>query len=99
MLIVLISPGRAVPAAVVAGASGATRPFAVVQPWMLGLLRGDAVGEGVTLVRRVVGILVPGTLGVKEPIDLLLVEGGALLGPIGDGNGVVRAVLVLAGLG
>ena len=30
---------------------------------------------------------VPGTLGVKEPVEVLLVEGGALLGPIGDDDG------------
>ena len=98
MLIVLISPGRAVPAAVATGASGATRPFAVVQTWALGLLGGDAVGEGAALACRVVGVLVPGALGVKEPVELLLVEGGALLGPIGDGDGVVRAALALASL-
>ena len=66
---------------------------------MLGLLRGDAVGEGVTLVRHVVGILVPGALGIKEPVELLLIEGGVLLGPIGDGNSVVGAALALASLG
>jgi hypothetical protein len=46
----------------------------------------------------VVGVLVPGALGVKEPVELLLVEGGALLGSIGDGDGVVGAALTLAGL-
>ena len=45
-----------------------------------------------------VGILVPGALGVKEPVELLLVEAGTLLGP-SDGDGVVRAALVLTGLG
>jgi len=50
-------------------------------------------------VRHVVGVLVPGALGIKEPVELLLVEGGALRGPIGDGDGVVRAVLALASLG
>ena len=46
-----------------------------------------------------VGILVLGALGVKEPVELLLVEGGALLGPIGDGDGVVGAALALASPG
>jgi hypothetical protein len=81
------------------GASGATRPIAVVKPGSLGLLWGDAVGEGAALARRVVGVLVPRALGVENPIKLLLVEGGALLGPIGDGDSVVRAMLALAGLG
>jgi len=47
----------------------------------------------------VVGVLVPGALGVKEHLELLLVKGHALLGPIGDGDVIVGAVLVLAGLG
>jgi hypothetical protein len=66
---------------------------------MLGFLRGDTIGEGAAFAHRVVGILVPGTLGVKEPVELLLVEGGALLRPIGDRDGVVVAVLALACLG
>ena len=41
----------------------------------------------------------PGALGVKEPVKLLLVKGGTLLGPIGDGDGVIGAALVLASLG
>ena len=57
------------------------------------------VGEGAVLARRVVGILVPGTFGIKEPVELLLVEGGTLLGTIRHGDGVLRAALVLAGLG
>ena len=97
----LVSPGRAVSAAAATGASGATRPFAVVEPGSLGLFGGDAVGEGAALARRVVGVLMPGALGVKEPVELLLVEGGALLGPIGssDGDGVVGAALALVSLG
>ena len=46
----------------------------------LRLFWGDAVGEGAALARRVVGVLVPGTLGIKEPVELHLVEGGVLLG-------------------
>jgi len=46
-----------------------------------------------------IGVLLPGALGIKEPIDLLLVEGGALLGPIGNGDCVVVAALAVAGLG
>ena len=45
-----------------------------------------------------ISVLVPGTLGVKEPVEFLLVEGGALLGPIGDSDGVVGAALALASL-
>ena len=99
MLVVLVLPVRAVSTAAATGASGATRPFAVVEPSSLGLFWGNAVGEGAALVRHVVGVLVPGALGIKEPVELLLVEGGALRGPIGDGDGVVRAVLALASLG
>ena len=57
------------------------------------------VGEGAVLARRVVGILVPGTFGIKEPVKLLLIEGGALLGSVGDGDGVIGATLALASLG
>ena len=99
MFVVLISPGRAVPVSAAARASGSTRPFTVVRPWTLGLLRCDAVGEGTALARRAVGVLMPGALGIKEPVEFLLVEGGALLGPIGDGYGVVRAALALTSLG
>ena len=99
MLIVLVSPGRAVSAAAAMGASGAARPITIVQPGSLGLFWGNAVGEGAALARRMVGILVLGALGVKEPVELLLVEGGALMGPIGDSDGVVEAALALAGLG
>jgi len=81
------------------GASGGTRPIAVVQSWSLRLLLGDTVGEGAALTRHVVGVLVLGALGAKEPIKLLLVEGGALQGPIGDGDGVVGVALALTGLG
>ena len=99
MLIVLVSPGRVISTAAATGASGAAWPFAVVEPGSLGLFGGDAVGEGAALARRVVGVLVPGALGVKEPVELLLIEGGALLGLIDDGDGVVWAALALASLG
>ena len=99
MLVVLVSPGRAVSAAAAMGASGAARPITIVQPGSLGLFWGNAVGEGAALARRVVGLLVPGTFGIKEPVELLLVEGGALLRSISDDDGVVEAALALAGLG
>ena len=50
-------------------------------------------------MRGVIGILVPGAFGVEEPVEFLLVKGGALLGSVGDGDGVVRAALTIAGLG
>ena len=99
MLGLLVSPGRAVPATAATGASGATRPLAIIEPGSLGLLWSDAVGEGMALTRCVVGILVPGTFGIKELVELLLVEGGALLGSIGDDNSVVGAMLAITGLG
>ena len=46
-----------------------------------------------------VGILVSRALGIKEPVELLLVEGGALLRSISDGDGVVGAALVAAAAG
>ena len=98
MFIFLVSPGRAVPAAAAAGASGATRTITVVQSRALGLFWGNAVGEGAAFACRVVGVLVPGTFGIKEPVELLLVEGGALLRLIGDGDNVVVATLAFAGL-
>ena len=99
MFIFLVTPGRVVSADAAAGASGATRTITVIQSRALGLFWGDAVGEGATFARRVVGVLVPGIFGIKEPVELLLVEGGALLRPIGDGDGVVGAALALASLG
>ena len=89
----------AVSAATAAGASGATRPFTVIEPGPLGFLWSDAVGEGVTFSRGVVGVFVPGALGVEEPIELLLVEGGMLLRPVGDHDGIVGAALAFVGLG
>jgi len=47
----------------------------------------------------VVGVFVPGALGVEEPVKFLLVEGSTLLGPIGDSDGVVGASFALASLG
>ena len=54
---------------------------------------------GVSFSRGVVGVFVLGALGVEEPIELLLVEGGMLLRPAGDGNDIVGAALAIAGLG
>ena len=79
--------------------SGATRPFTVIEPGPLGFLWSDAVGEGTTFSHGVVGVFVSGALGVEEPVKLLLVEGSTLLRPVGDDDGVVGAVLVIAGLG
>ena len=98
MLVVIISPGRMISVAAAVGVSGATGPIAVVQPGALGLFLGDAVGECAALARHVVGVLVPGAFGIKEPVELLLVEGGALLRSISDGDDVVGAALALAGL-
>ena len=52
-----------------------------------------------TFSRGVVGIFMPGALGVEEPVELLLVEGGALLRSVGDSDSVVGAALAIAGLG
>ena len=69
----------------------------MLQP--LRLLWSDAIGEGATFSRGVVGVFVPRALGVEEPVELLLVEGGTLLRPVGDGDGVVGAALAIVGLG
>jgi hypothetical protein len=47
----------------------------------------------------VVGVFVPGALGVEEPTELLLVKRGTLLRPISDSNSVVEPTLVIVGLG
>ena len=52
-----------------------------------------------TFSRGVVGVFVPGALGVEEPVKLLLFKGGALLRPVGNSDGVVEATLAVAGLG
>ena len=98
MFIVIISPGRAVSATAATGASGATRPITIIYPGTLVLIRGDTVGKRTALSHHVVSVLMPGAPGIEEPVELLLVEGGALLWSIGDGDGVVEAVLTLAGL-
>jgi hypothetical protein len=99
LLIVLVSPGQAVFCSRSHGSFWSYLAYTIIQPGSLNLFWGTAVGEGAALTRRVVGILVPGALGIKEPFELLLVEGGALLGPIGNGDGVVGAALAIAGLG
>ena len=63
------------------------------------ILWSDAVGEGATFSCGVVGVFVLGALGVEEPVKLLLVEGGALLRPVGNSDGVVGATLAVTSLG
>ena len=75
------------------------RPFTVIEPGPLGFLWSDAVGEGATFSRRVVRIFVLGALGVEEPVELLLVEGGTLLRPVGNSDGIVGAALAITGIG
>ena len=97
-MLLAVSPGRSIPVTPAAEASRTSRLVAVIHPCTLGLFWVDAIGESAALTRGVVGILVPGAHGVKEPVELLLVEGGALLGPISDGDGVVGAALALVSL-
>ena len=59
----------------------------------------DAVGECSALPGGVVRVLVPGTLAIQEPVQVCLVEGGAELGPLGDGDSVVGATLEVPVLG
>ena len=51
------------------------------------------------LSRRVVGFLVLGALAIQEPVQVRLVEGGAKLGPFGDGDDVLGATLAVPVLG
>ena len=44
-------------------------------------------------------ILVPRTLAIQEPVQVHLVKGGAELGSLGDGDGVLGAMLVVPVLG
>ena len=44
-------------------------------------------------------VLVPRTLAIQEPVQVYLVEGGAELGPLGDGDGVLGATLAIPVLG
>ena len=44
-------------------------------------------------------VLVPRTLAIQEPVQVRLVEGGAELGPFGDGDGVLGATLAVPVLG
>jgi len=44
-------------------------------------------------------VLVPRTLAIQEPVQVRLVEGGAELGPFGDGDGVLGATLAVLVLG
>ena len=52
-----------------------------------------------TLPSGVVRILMPRTLAIQEPIQVRLVEGGAELGPLGNGDGVLGATLAVPVLG
>ena len=52
-----------------------------------------------TFSRGVDGIFVSGALGVEEPVELLLVEGGMLLRAVGNSDSIVGAALAIAGLG
>ena len=46
-----------------------------------------------------VGVLVPQALAIEEPVEVLLVEGRPELGLFSDGDGVLRAPLVVLALG
>jgi hypothetical protein len=47
----------------------------------------------------VVGVFVPGVLGVDKPVEHLQVKGGTLLRLVGDNDVIVGAALAIAGLG
>ena len=98
-MLLAVSPGRSIPVTPAAGASRTSRLVAVIHPCTLGLFLVDAVGESAALARGVVGVLVPQALAIEEPVEVLLVEGRPELGPVSDGDGVLRALLVVLALG
>src|SRR6185312_14722374 len=82
------------------GGSETIWPVAVVAAGSLGVIvLDDAVGECSALPGGVVCVLVPRTLAIQEPVQVRLVEGGAELGPFGDGDGVLGATLAVPVLG
>jgi hypothetical protein len=76
----MIMPGRVISSSTVIGACRAAGLVPVVVVGLLEVVLGHTIAECMTLARVVVGILVLGTLAVKEPIQVLLVEGGPLSG-------------------
>ena len=59
----------------------------------------DAIGECSALPGSVVCVLVPRTLAIQESVQVRLVEGGAELGPFGDGDSVLGATLAVPAFG
>ena len=94
-MLLAISPRRSILVTPTAGASRASWPVVVVHPCTFGLLRVDAIGEGATLARSVVGVLVPRALAVEEPVEVLLVGGGPKLRSVGDCDCVLRTPLAV----
>ena len=95
-VVVVISPGRVAPL----WARRTTWPVAVVVAGSLGVVvLDDAVGECSAIPGGVVCVLVPRTLTIQELIQVRLVEGGAELGPFGDGDSVLGATLAVLDFG
>jgi hypothetical protein len=68
----------------------------------LGVVLDDTVGERTALAARVVRIIVPLTLFVQQPAQVLLVQGGTVMGSFDYGDnvpGIPLAVPALGGLG
>lgn len=94
------APGRVAPPWARPGGSGTSRPVAVLAAGFLGVVvPDDTIGECSALPGSVLCILVPRTLAIQESIQVRLVEGGAELGPFGDGDGVLGATLAVPVLG
>ena len=82
------------------GSSGTTGSVTFIAAGSLGVIvLDDAIGECSALPGSVVCVLVPRTLAIQESIQVCLVEGGAELGPFGDGDGVLGAMLAVPVLG
>jgi hypothetical protein len=81
------------------GAFTATYLITVIIVGMFEVVRSHNVAECMALMGSVVGILVPGALAINEPIQVLLVQGGALSGSIYHVDGVLKAALAILVLG
>ena len=99
-MLVVISPGRVAPPWARPSGPGTTRPIAVIVAGLLGVfILGHTVGECGALPGSVVRVLVPHTLGIQKPVQVCLVECGAEMGPLSDGNGDLGTTLAVPALG
>jgi hypothetical protein len=94
-----ITPGRVVSVSMSTGAFRAAGLVPVIVVGSPGVFMGHTVEECMTIAHGMVCVLVPRTLAIKELIQVLLVEEGALSGWICYGDGVLRAMFAILFLG